>query len=125
MNDAFVNYKRTRDHYFSNAQETIQKKEFRKASELLWGAATQSIKALATLSGTKIRGHSEFKIFLSEVAKAIGDQKLYTNFLEIESLHRNFYDEIIFEKDFPYYYEKILEFLKTIDFLIQKRLSIK
>lgn len=125
MNDVFVNYQRTRDHYFSNAQETIQKKEFRKASELLWGVITQSIKGLASLSGLKIRRHDEFNKFLSEVAKEVGDEKIYHHFLELQSLHTNFYDEIILEKDFPYYYEKTLEFLKTIDFLIQKRLSIK
>lgn len=123
MSDAFVIYQKTREHYFFNAQETIQKCEFRKASELLWGAITQSIKSLASLSNIPIRKHSDFNSFLIEVSKATGNKNIYESFLELQSLHRNFYDEVILEQDFPYFYEKVINFLEMIDKLIQEQLK--
>ena len=123
MSDAFVKYLRTRDHYLSNANKTIQNKQYRKASEFLWGAITQSIKSLGSLSGIMIKAHIQLKQFLSDVAKETSNSRIYEMFLELENLHRNFYDEEILEKDFPYYYRKTLDFLELIDELNKKKIN--
>ena len=41
-------------HYALNAQELAAKGEHRKAAEMLWGAVTQYLKALAAAEGKEI-----------------------------------------------------------------------
>ncbi len=110
-----IGFLRTRNSYLSNAEELIKKKEWRKASELLWGAVTQSIKALASISNFSISKHEKFFDFLKTLSKEIGDEEIYTLFLDLNSLHKNFYDEIIPEGDFPIYYKRVLQFLGKLD----------
>ena len=116
-------YLKTRDKYFSNAEEAIKKGEFRKGSELLWGAITQSIKALASLSGIHWTSHEGFFDYTRSIAKETGNKKYHELFLELNSLHRNFYDEEIPAIDFPIFYEKAKLFLKETEDLIKGKLD--
>src|SRR2546425_2279145 len=81
----------TRNHYYRNAEELIGKKEFRKASEMLWGAVTQTIKALAALRGVEIRNHNEFFSINEKLSKELSDPSIYNTFAELNALHTNFY----------------------------------
>jgi len=120
MNDVTSRFLRMRDHYLCNVEETIKKGEWRKASELLWGAITQEIKALGSASNIYIGKHGEFFDFVREVGKETKDKELYPLFLELNALHKNFYDEIIPSQDFPIYYEKAYSFLRKIDGIMKK-----
>ena len=111
----------TRDHYLSNAEDMIRKKNLRKASELLWGAITQTIKSLALLSGIPIYSHNGFRLYIKEISKEINDKNLIAKFLYLEDLHKNFYDEIIPEEDFPEYYKETLLFIKKLDEIATKK----
>ena len=104
-----------RDHYLSNAEDMIKKNNLRKASELLWGAITQTIKSLASLSNIYIYSHNKFRSYTEEVSKQIQDRNLFLVFLRLENLHKNFYDERISEEDFPSYYKETLLFIKKLD----------
>src|SRR2546428_2146744 len=88
-------YIETRNHYFTNAKELIVKGELRKASEMLWGAVTQTIKALAALKGKKIVNHEQFYAYMERLSKELNDPSLFVTFTELNTLHRNFYDEFI------------------------------
>ena len=71
MNNVLFSFQKTRDHYLSNADETISKRELRKASELLWGGVTQSIKLLAATKNIAIHSHTEFRIFVRTISAEI------------------------------------------------------
>jgi len=116
-------FKEMREHYLSNANETIQKKEFRKASELLWGGIAQSLKLLAFLSGIRLSKHDDFRTFIDKVVEETEDESLFQDYTYLETLHRNFYDEVIREKHFMSYYKRTYEFLQKLDNLIQKKVS--
>ena len=122
-NNIFSKYIDTRNHYYKNMEQTVNKEEYRKASELLWGAVTQSIKALASLSGIMISQHKFFRTYTRDVAREIGDIEYHELFLTLETLHRNFYDEKIDPIDFPLYLEKANKFLEKTEQLIQKKLE--
>ena len=123
MSELFYNYQKTKDHYFTNGQKMMQERNLRKASELFWGAITQSIKALASLSETSFRSHNDIRNYMREVKNEIKDEEIYTLFLSLEDLHRNFYDETIPQEDFPIYYKKVTLFLDKIDKLISNKLN--
>ncbi len=114
MNDILI-FQKTRDHYLSNADETIEKKEYRKASELLWGGVTQQVKFLAASKNIRIRSHTDFRNFIRALSIELKDPGTYDLFITIEQLHRNFYDEIIPEEDFPLYYKKVYLLIKKLN----------
>ncbi len=113
-------YLKARDEYYKNALELIEKGELRKASELLWGAVAQSIKALAATRQIRIDTHAKFFDFMREVAKEIKDEELYKKFLFLRDLHRNFYEETIAPQDFEIYLKEATAFMKKIEKLIRR-----
>jgi hypothetical protein len=125
INDITSGFLRMREHYLCNAEETIKKKEWRKASELLWGGITQAIKALGSVSNISIGKHGEFFDFIRDVGKETKDKELYLLFLDLNALHKNFYDETIPSQDFPIYYEKAYLFLRKIDEIMRRILEEK
>lgn len=110
----------TRNHYFNNAKEFISKKEWRKASEMLWGAVTQSLKAVAALRNVEITNHRQFFSIAQRLSKDLNDPSVYYNFVELNTLHRNFYDEFIPENAFPLLYGKAKDYLVKLDAMLAK-----
>ena len=108
-------YLKARDEYYKNALEFIGKGELRKASELLWGAVAQSIKALAATRQIRIETHAKFFDFMRQVARELKDEELYKKFLLLRDLHRNFYEEIIAPQDFEIYLKETTVFIKRIE----------
>jgi len=108
----------TRDQYRSNADLAVAKAEYCKASELLWGALTQQIKALAAKYNITIGKHGEFFDFMRQIAEELNDQALYTEFVHLNALHRNFYDEMIPPDVFPEYYERAVTLIDRLATLV-------
>ncbi|SRR6266849_3141898 len=107
----------TRDQYRSNAEKAIAAGEYRKASELLWGTVTQQLKVLAAAHNVVITSHRQFFEFLRQLATDLADRPLYVNFVELNALHKNFYDEIIPSDLFPDFYQKAIEYVGRLEAL--------
>ena len=88
----------------------------RKASELLWGAATQQINQLAAKHGRIIETHQGYSDFLREMTT----ERIFELFIIIIDLHENFYHEKIDDRDFPLYYKSLIDFLQEIETLLEK-----
>jgi len=108
-------YIKMRDKYLSNSEKLSGKGEFRKASELLWGAVTQAIKALAAAHERKISAHIGFFEFMRKLAEEVEDPELYRSFLFLRDLHKNFYDETIAPIDFQIYRKEAHSFIKKLN----------
>ena len=109
-----------RDQYRSNAEEAIGAREFRKASELLWGAITQELKALAATYDVVISSHREFFEFLRQLAGELNDKYLYSEFVGLNALHKNFYDETIPADIFPDFYRRSMEYIERLESLVRR-----
>ena len=116
-------YIRTRDKYFNNSERLAGEGEFRKASELLWGAITQAIKALAATRGRRISNHRQFFDFMRRLAAEIEEPALYESFLFLRNLHTNFYDETIPPEDFQIYRKRAHSFIIRLNELMESLLS--
>jgi len=110
----------TRDQYRANAEKALAAGEFRKASELLWGSITQELKALAVTYGVVISSHRQFFEFLKQLASELRDAQLYPEFVELNALHKNFYDETIPSDVFPEYYRRSIEYIERLDALVRR-----
>lgn len=109
---------RTRDQYRSNADLAIGAAEYRKASELLWGAITQQLKAYAATRNVLIESHRQFFDFVRQLGEEIGDNQIYPEFVALNALHKNFYDEVIPPDIFQSYYNRTVAFIRRIESLM-------
>ena len=104
-----------RDQYRSNAEQAIAAGELRKASELLWGAITQQLKALAATYNAVISSHRQFFDFLRQLSAELHDRTFYEDFVSLNALHKNFYDETIPSDVFPEFYKKSIQFIARLE----------
>lgn len=116
--DAFY---QTRDQYRSNAEHAILAGEYRKASELIWGAVTQQLKAIAAKRNTVITSHRQFFDLLRQLASDLEDRSLYEEFVALNSLHQNFYDEVIPADVFPGLYQRAIDYIGRLENLSGRR----
>ena len=108
-------YLRRRDDYYINALKYVGKGKFSKASELLWGAVTQSLKALAAIRDINITSHAAFFNFTRDISKELRDEEFHKSFLFLNDLHKNFYDDVIDPKDFQMYHKEAESFIRKIE----------
>ena len=108
-------YLRTRDEYFRNAEAMLGRVEPRKASELLWGAVAQGVKALAASRGLSIRTHGGLFEFVRQTSKELGREELYDALMELQVLHRNFYDEAVPPEAVSRFFGKAHGFLLALE----------
>lgn len=116
-------YLKMRDQYYKNAEEFIGRGELRKSSELLWGAVSQSIKALGILANQELVSHRDFFPFMQQLSKELGDPSFYEDFIDLNTLHRNFYDEFIPPEAFPLFFRKATLYIRRLNDLIQNKVS--
>ena len=112
-------YVRARDSYLSNAERLASRGEIRKASELLWGAVAQSIKAVAARRGHRIESHRQLLTYARELARETGDQELYKQLLLARILHENFYDETLDPTDFEIIAREAYRLIAKLDRILK------
>lgn len=115
-------YIRQRDIYYQNAELFLGRKRYRKSSELMWGAITQTIKAIAAASGHKIRNHGQFFTFMETLSDELNDEYYYSEFLKMNMLHKNFYDEEIPPKSFEMIFNSAIKYLEKLNELLEEKL---
>lgn len=113
-----LDYLKQRDLYFVNAEEYVRKGLLRKSSEMLWGAVTQTIKALAAIFGTRIFAHIQFKEYMDDVAYSKRDRYYITELIKLERLHKNFYDEELSPREFALLFEDALTYIQKLNDII-------
>ena len=78
---------------FDQAVVELEAGDMRQASEKFWGAAAQSMKALAERSGRPHGGHAHFYRLIDEVVSQTEDERFDVWFSCANHLHINFYED--------------------------------
>lgn len=84
-------HKKQSIHYLENASIYIKQKDAEKASEFLWGAMSQALKAAALSKDMLLRRHNDIRKYALELRKT-GYEDIYHAFTIAQSLHSNFYE---------------------------------
>ena len=79
-------------HYSLNAQQFLKKKEYEKASEMMWGSMATILKAVAANKGVAINKHGNLFGFAEKLSKEMNNPEIYTAFSIASNLHTNFYE---------------------------------
>ena len=77
---------------FRKAVEALEEDDLVQASEKLWGAAAQMVKAVAERRGWPHRSHRDLYRTVARLAGETGDASLIDLFQYASGLHVNFYE---------------------------------
>jgi hypothetical protein len=78
--------------FLEKGREALEQGDLIQASEKLWGAAAQKVKAVAESRGWSHHGHRELFRVVSRLAQETGDTEIRNLFRLADSLHTNFYE---------------------------------
>ena len=90
--DKIALYRSQAAYYLDNAQEFLSRQEFTKASEFLWGAVAQAVKAVAASEGVHLAHHGQVWDYAEEISRERNDPGIFDDFRQANTLHINFYE---------------------------------
>lgn len=79
-------------HYSHNAEHYIKIKDFHKASEMMWGSLSCTLKAVAAKQGREIRSHGKLGAFARELSRNEKNKDILNAYSHASTLHQNFYE---------------------------------
>jgi hypothetical protein len=93
MVSATENYLRLNGKYLSEAEDLIRRRDFAQASEKLWGATAEIVKAVAARRGVELGTHASLWDYVSKLESEHPDWSLRRDFSCMGNLHQNFYED--------------------------------
>lgn len=87
-----VEYVKLNSKYLKEAEGLLVKKDYAQASEKLWGACAEIIKAVAAKRGLELGSHRSLGDFVVKLHREHSDWGLMGTFREVNALHTNFYE---------------------------------
>lgn len=94
MEERVSRYQRLNGKYLREAKELIRKGDYSQASEKLWGASVEIVKAVAAKREKKILGeHRQILEYVSKLDKEFPDMNLRSLISTARALHTNFYED--------------------------------
>ncbi|MGQ9469013.1 MAG: PaREP1 family protein [Nitrososphaerales archaeon] len=78
--------------YLEKADALILKGDYVQASEKLWGAVAEIVKAVGALRGVELKTHADLFQYVAKLREELKDPELSKLFHVANSLHQNFYE---------------------------------
>lgn len=85
-------YLRLNSRYLEEAERFLEKMDLAQASEKLWGAAAEIVKAVAAKRGVELGTHASLWAFVEELDRQNPGLDLIEKFSYAGNLHTNFYE---------------------------------
>ncbi len=85
-------YLKLHEKYLREADQLLAKEDYAQASEKLWGASAEIVKAVAASRGLDIKSHGELHEFVTKLREETQDPEIRTLWLVATTLHQNFYE---------------------------------
>ncbi len=104
--------------YLDNAYKSISDGNYDKASEFLWGATAQMVKAVAATKGIRLKSHRDLWNYIEQLAKELNDKSIFDGFFVGNSLHGNFYEVSLGRKEVVAAAEDVKEFIYRLSKLL-------
>ncbi|MEM0349995.1 MAG: PaREP1 family protein [Candidatus Caldarchaeum sp.] len=113
-------YVRLNGKYLKEAEELLAEGDYVQASEKLWGAAAEMVKAVAAARGIMLGTHRSLWEFVHKLDEERPGMNLIEGFRAAESLHVNFYEDHLPEKVVELTVEQVKEFIEKMKKLLQQ-----
>ncbi len=105
-------YRRQSYIYWEQALEELAKGDLRQASGKGWRAASQMVKAVGDHYKLPHSGHSALNVVVSR----LNDAQLINDFGLAQTLHQNFYEGWLDQKQVQQYLDAVGVFIKALDY---------
>jgi len=103
--------------FLKDAKALLEKRDYVQASEKLWGASAQIVKAIALKRGKRLQSHEAINKYIVELSKELHDKSILVDFSVANSLHQNFYENWLAP-------ETVIQDAKVVEKLIKKLSSL-
>lgn len=90
---AAEHYRRLNGKFLREAEELLADRDYVQASEKLWGAAAEIVKAVAAKRGIMLRAHRSITDYAARLDDEHPELNLATEFSVANNLHVNFYED--------------------------------
>ena len=115
--DPVAEYRSMALKYLRDSSTELGNRDFRQASEKLWGAATQAVMAVAWRREWEYASHRAMQNAVKKLAIETGDHSLQSGFLAAELFHNNFY-----HGGMEYY--EMTNYLELVNDLVERMLRL-
>jgi hypothetical protein len=88
-----IRYRRLNGRYLKDAEQLIKKGDYAQASEKLWGAAAEIVKAVGAKHDVELGTHASLWEYVSKLDKENPGWNLRRDFSYAGNLHQNFYED--------------------------------
>ncbi len=107
-------YKRLNGKYLREAEELLEKKDLPQASEKLWGAAVEMVKAVAAKRGLTLGTHRSIAEFVDRLDEEHPELDMARGFDAAQVLHINFYEDHLPERTVTARAKVVREFIEKL-----------
>ena len=104
--------------FLAQAQGESEQGDLRQASEKGWGAAAQTVKAVAESKGWDHRSHRLLNEAVSKLGTETGDPQIRLLFNSASALHANFYEGGMGYTDVSDSLDQVSEFVDKVEALL-------
>lgn len=101
--------------YLSEADEFIMKGDYVQASEKLWGAFVEMVKAVAEADGERLGTHRSIAQYVLKLDRSRPELRLHDAFAHADKLHTNFYEDHLPGEDVTKSAELLKKAIKQMD----------
>ena len=115
MNDTAQQYLQRGRRYLSQATEEFARNDLEQASEKGWGAAAQSLKAVAAERGWQHGQHRQLYTVTRQLAEEEGSDELRGLFRYATDLHTNFYEGQMEPVEVEFSLGKVSELVERVE----------
>lgn len=112
--DKAEHYSNLMRKYFREAETFLAKGDYVQASEKLWGAAAETVKAVAAKRGVELITYGDLWEFVVRLRNELKDPEIIKLFLQANYLHQNFYEGILPPEGVTYGAESVKEFIRRL-----------
>jgi len=95
MSEKVKHYLSLHEKYLEEADKLLGARDYVQASEKLWGAAAEIVKAVAAARQIELKTHEDLWSFVSKLREEMKDPEISKLFLAANYLHQNFYEDLL------------------------------
>lgn len=107
-------YEALNGKYLRDSDRLLAASDYPQASEKLWGAAAQAVKAVAATRRWRHSGHRDLRRAVSRLYRETGDNEYLELFSIAESVHANFYEDFLEPEDVRLYAQRVRQLVEKL-----------
>ena len=115
------NYIKQADNYLEDYEDAMKERKLQQASEKLWGAASQIVKAYAQKKDWVHNGHRELFKVVDKISRESEDAEMKNQFSIASALHQNFYEGWLTKGEITENAKVIKEFVDKLKLILCSR----